>query len=62
MSRTDVAALRDAFRAFSRGNFETAGQVLAPMLEVEHGKGVPHNGTWRGAERHAELLSQYYRG
>jgi len=24
-----------------------------------HGTGMPHSGTWRGAERHAELLSQY---
>src|SRR4051812_46134255 len=30
MSLTDVAALRDAFRALSRGDFETASQVLAP--------------------------------
>src|SRR3954453_22021503 len=33
MSLTDVAALRDAFRALSRGDFETASQVLAPDVE-----------------------------
>jgi len=60
VSQTDAAALRDAFRALSRGDFETASQVLAPDVEwVEHCKGVPYSGTWRGAGRHAELLSQY---
>ena len=51
MSQSDVAALQDAYRAFSRGDFEVANQVLAPDVEwVEHGRGMPYSGTWRGTE------------
>jgi ketosteroid isomerase-like protein len=51
MSQADVAALQDAYRAFSRGDFEVASQVLAPDVEwVEHGRGMPYSGTWRGTE------------
>jgi hypothetical protein len=49
MSQSDVAALQDAYRAFGRGDFEVASQVLAPDVEwVEHGRGMPYSGTWRG--------------
>ena len=49
MSQSDVAALQDAYRAFSRGDFEVASRVLAPDVEwVEHGRGMPYSGTWRG--------------
>ncbi len=49
MSQSDVAALQDAYRAFSRGDFEVASQVRAPDVEwVEHGRGMPYSGTWRG--------------
>jgi ketosteroid isomerase-like protein len=51
MSQSDVAALRDAYQAFGRGDFAVASQVLAPDVEwVEHGRGMPYSGTWRGSE------------
>ncbi len=51
MSQSDVAALQDAYRAFGRGDFEVASRVLAPDVEwVEHGRGMPYSGTWRGTE------------
>ena len=51
MSQSDEAALQDTYRAFSRGDFTTASQVLAPDVEwVEHGRGMPYSGTWRGTE------------
>ena len=46
MSQSEVAALHDAYRAFSRGDFTVASQVLAPDVEwVEHGRGMPYSGT-----------------
>ncbi len=51
MSQSDVAALRDAYEAFSRGDFAVASRILAPDVEwTEHGKGMPYSGTWHGSE------------
>jgi ketosteroid isomerase-like protein len=51
MSQPDVAALRDAYEAFSRGEFDVASRILDPNVEwVEHGKGMPYSGTWHGLD------------
>ena len=51
MSQADVVALRDAYEAFGRGDFAAASRILAPDVEwVEHGKGMPYNGTWHGPD------------
>ena len=51
MSQSDVIALRDAYEAFSRGDFAAASQILASEVEwVEHGRGMPYSGTWHGSE------------
>jgi ketosteroid isomerase-like protein len=51
MSQSDVASLQDAYRAFSRGEFDVASQILAPDVEwVEHGRGMPYSGIWHGRE------------
>jgi ketosteroid isomerase-like protein len=51
MSQSDVASLQDAYRAFSRGDFDVASQILAPDVEwVENGRGMPYSGIWHGRE------------
>ncbi|SNR33874.1 nuclear transport factor 2 family protein [Blastococcus mobilis] len=51
MSQSDVVSLQDAYRAFSRGDFDVASQILAPDVEwVEHGRGMPYSGIWHGRE------------
>ena len=51
MSQSDMAALKDAYAAFSRGDFAVASKILAPDIEwVETGKGMPYSGTWHGPE------------
>ncbi len=51
MSQSDVAALKDAYAAFSKGDFANASKILAPDIEwVETGKGMPYSGTWHGRE------------
>jgi len=51
MSRSDVAALRNAYEAFSQGDFAAASKILAPDVEwVEHGRGMPYSGTWHGPD------------
>jgi ketosteroid isomerase-like protein len=51
MSQSDVASLQDAYRAFSRGDFDVASQVLAPDVEwIENGRGMPYSGIRHGRE------------
>ena len=51
MSQSDIAALKDAYAAFSRGDFANASKILAPDIEwVENGKGMPYSGTWHGRD------------
>jgi ketosteroid isomerase-like protein len=67
MSQSDVAALRDAYEAFSRGEFDVASRILASDIEwVENGKGMPYSGTWHGPESVVNdvwtVFAQYWGG
>jgi ketosteroid isomerase-like protein len=58
MSQSDVASLQDAYRAFSRGDFDVASQILAPDVEwVENGRGMPYSGIWHGREVTVQLVA-----
>ncbi len=67
MSQSDVAALRDAYEAFGRGEFDVASRILAPAVDwVEHGKSMPYSGTWHGPESVVNdvwtVFAQYWGG
>jgi ketosteroid isomerase-like protein len=51
MSQSDVAILRDAYQAFSKGDVPAVVEAFDPDIEwVESGKGVPWTGTHRGVD------------
>ena len=60
MSEENVEVVRSALDAWNRGDYEAAQAAFDPEIEVEMRLGTPLDGSYRGLDELAKMMSSFW--